>query len=195
MKLNKKEWRNRGYIPHFDSPGTTQFVTFRLADSMPQSILPQWRAELQRGAVTDVDFRKRIESYLDQNFGSCVLRQRSVAKLVQESLLHWNDLRYRLVAWVIMPNHVHFLARIEEGFSLSDIMHSIKSMTAHSANTLLGRAGTFWAKESFDRFIRDENHFQNVISYIEMNPVKAKLCQRPQDWTFGSAYYVRQKPV
>jgi hypothetical protein len=74
MKMNKKEWRNRGYLPHFDSSGTTQFVTFRLADSMPQSILQRWRDELERGDVTDVDFRKRIESFLDQNLGSCVLR-------------------------------------------------------------------------------------------------------------------------
>lgn len=87
-----------------------------------------------------------------------------------------------------MPNHVHLLIRLLEGNSLSDIMHSIKSYTAHEGNKILGQKGTFWSKESYDRYIRDENHYFNTVAYIENNPVKARLCSAPEEWEYSSAF-------
>ena len=87
-----------------------------------------------------------------------------------------------------MPNHVHLLIEIAEGFSLSEVMHSIKSYTAHEANKILGQKGRFWSVESFDRYIRDARHFRNTVEYIENNPVKAGLCMRPEEWEFSSAF-------
>jgi putative DNA methylase len=141
-----------------------------------------------RGQITDVEFRKRIEHYLDQGYGACHLRDRRIANVIRETLFKWDTVRYRLVAWVIMPNHVHLLIELVGENELSDIMHSIKSYTAHEANRLLGRKGQFWFIESFDRFIRDARHYRNTVKYIEDNPVKAGLCRTPVKWEFSSAF-------
>lgn len=186
-------WHSRGYLPHFDKREILQFITFRLADSLPQTVLAKWRIELEKDELTDVDFRRRIEFYLDQNYGSSVLKNKKIASIVQETLLKFDGEKYKLIAWVIMPNHVHLLIKVLGENSLSVIMHSIKSFTAHEANKILNKKGRFWSKEYFDRFIRDEKHFIQTVRYIEMNPVKAKLCQKPYDWEFSSAFY-NKKP-
>ncbi|MBK9153968.1 MAG: transposase [Chloracidobacterium sp.] len=178
----------RGYLPHFDDHESIQFITFRLADSMPRTLLNAWKQELLRGAITDAGLRKRIEQYLDKGRGSCYLRDRRIARMIIETLMKWDGDRYELIAWVIMPNHVHLLIRLLGKNVLAEIMHSIKSYTAHEANRILVRSGRFWAVESFDRYIRNSDHFRNTIQYIEHNPVKAGLCSRPEDWEFGSAF-------
>ena len=182
-------WHSRGYLPHFDQDGFTQFVTFRLADSVPQLVLDRWHIELKSGEISDAGVRRRIEYYLDQNYGEGWLRVPEIANILQETLLKWDGERYRLIAWVIMPNHGHILLSPFEGHRVSDIMHSIKSFTAHFANDLLKRKGRFWAKEYFDRYIRDQRHFANTLAYIENNPVKAKLCKLPCEWPYSSAYF------
>jgi len=188
MNKDPRHWRSRGFLPHFDDEGFTQFITFRLADSMPQSVLEKWREELAQDDITDADLRRRIERYLDQNFGEGHLRVERIAAMVQETLLKWDGERYRLIAWVIMPNHAHILLRPINGTVVSEIMHSIKSFTAHEANRILERKGQFWAKEYFDRYIRDLRHFASTIAYIENNPVKARLCRSAEEWPYGSAY-------
>jgi putative DNA methylase len=75
------------------------------------------------------------------------------------------------------------------GHELSDILQSLKSYTANEANKLLHRRGQFWQPESFDRWVRDANHFAKVIAYIENNPVKARLCKKPEDWPYSSAWF------
>ena len=182
-------WHGRGYLPHFDQDGFTQFVTFRLADSVPQLVLDRWNIELKSGEISDAGVCRRIEYYLDQNYGEGWLRVPEIANILQETLLKWDGERYRLISWVIMPNHGHILFSPFEGHRVSDIMHSIKSFTAHFANDLLKRKGRFWAKEYFDRYIRDQRHFANTLAYIENNPVKAKLCKLPCEWPYSSAYF------
>ncbi len=178
----------RGYLPHFNVERSTQFVTFRLADSMPQNLLKMWKSELKHGEITDVDLRNRIEYFLDQGYGSCTLRDRRVASKLKETILKWNNDRHRLIAWVIMPNHVHILIELLGENSLSDIMHSIKSYTAHEADKILKRSGQFWFIEPFDRYIRDALHYHNTVRYIENNPVKAGLCRKSSEWEFCSAF-------
>jgi REP element-mobilizing transposase RayT len=115
------------------------------------------------------------------------------AEMVEDSLLFHHEKKYELTAWVIMPNHLHFLARPFEDVELSEIAHSIKSYTAHQANKLLNRQGPFWQHEPFDRYIRNRKHFLSVIDYIECNPVKAGLCARPEEWRFSSAFHKAQR--
>jgi REP element-mobilizing transposase RayT len=115
----------------------------------------------------------KTSSYLDKGYGSCLLKDERVAKLTEDSLLFHHTKKYDLVAWVIMPNHIHFLATPLESIELSAIAHSIKSYTAHEANKLLGRQGQFWQHEPFDRYIRNRKHFVSVIRYIENNPVES----------------------
>ena len=103
-------WHSRGYLPHFDGGEIPQFITSRLADSLPQKLLDKWRDEL-RNDDCDVDaaLRKRIELFLDRGYGECRLRDPRVATMVQNSLLFFDRSRYRLSAWVVMPNRVHML--------------------------------------------------------------------------------------
>ncbi len=104
---------------------------------------------MESGVLTDADLRQRIEHYLDQGYGSTILKDRRIAKLVRDTILKWNGERYRLIAWVIMPNHIHLLLQNLADHKMSDIMHSVKSFTAHEANKILGRKGKFWTKEYF----------------------------------------------
>jgi putative DNA methylase len=189
MDKDPRYWHSRGYLPHFDQEGFTQFITFRLADSVPRHVLEKWKTELENDEITNADFRRRIEYYLDQNYGAGHLRNPEIANILQETLLKWDGERYRLISWVIMPNHGHVLLTPMPDVEVADIMHSIKSYTAHEANKILGRKGQFWAKEYFDRYIRDQRHFASTIAYIENNPVKARLCKTPDEWRWGSAYF------
>jgi putative DNA methylase len=190
--LSESGWHSRDYLPHFEGGVIPQFVTFRLKDSLPQEVLERWRSEAGRQENESV-LRRRVEAYLDQGYGEALLKRQDVASLVENALLHFDGNRYRLAAWVVMPNHVHFLATPRPSHTLSRIMHSVKSYTAGEANKLLRRKGTFWQEEYYDRYIRDPEHYAQAIDYIEMNPVKARLCQSPEEWQFSSARF-RQRP-
>jgi putative DNA methylase len=184
------QWYSRGYLPHFDEEGLTQTVTFRLFDSMPQELLDLWREELRLVPTSEAnrERRERIDAYLDQGHGSCYLRDDLIAEIVQNAMLHFDKKRYRLHAWVVMPNHVHTLYTAEPGWELSQIAHSWKSYTATECNKVLQRKGEFWQREPFDRYIRSEKHFANALRYIEENPVKAGLCETAKDWRWSSAF-------
>ena len=102
--------------------------------------------------------------------------------MVSDALWHFDGERYRLHAWCVMPNHVHVVVTPLAGRTLSSIVHSWKSFTATEANQHLGRRGSFWMQEYFDRAIRDEHHFRSAVEYVEHNPVNAGLCEAPEDW-------------
>ncbi len=182
-------WYSRGYFPHFDGDGTTQHLSFHLFDALPQHVLARWREELKTlpEKEADLERRKRIQDFLDSGYGACFLRDDRLAEEVEKSLLHFDGERYALHAWCVMPNHVHTLFTPEPGFDMSEISFSWKSFTANKCNKLLGRTGKFWEREPFDRFIRNEQHYRNAIAYIENNPVKAGLCEKPEDWRWSSA--------
>jgi REP element-mobilizing transposase RayT len=176
--MSHKGWHSRGYLPHFDSAETTQFVTFRLADSLPRAVA-EALAKLPDN-LAETDHR------LDGGFGSCWLKQPLVAELVQDALVHFDGQRYRLLAWCIMPNHVHVVVEPISGHILGSIMHTWKSFTAKEANRILGRNGPFWHKDYFDRFIRDEGHLARTIDYVENNPSKAGLVSVDTAWPWSS---------
>lgn len=92
-----------------------------------------------------------------------------------------------MVAWCVMPNHVHVLIEQMEGHPLGDVVQAWKSATAHKINGIAGRTGRLWRREYFDRFMRDEDHLTSTIDYIENNPVHAKLVTVANDWRFSSA--------
>ena len=134
-ELREAGWHSRGYIPHFDGRELPQFITHHLADSMPQSVLARWKQELAQTAGIEgkMILQRRIERYLDQGYGSAWLKDHGIATIVQNSLLHFDGTRYKLSAWVVMPNHVHFLLTRAANEELSMIVHSFKSYTSHEA--------------------------------------------------------------
>jgi REP element-mobilizing transposase RayT len=181
MQSKGDGWHKRKNLPHFHSNEVLQFITFKLIDSVPRGFVSNTKV------LSKQEIRHKIEKCLDAGYGSCYLKDPNVAKIIQDSLLYHNGSKYDLISWVIMPNHVHLLVRPANNHSLSDVLHSIKSFTSHKANAYLGRKGQFWQHEYFDRFIRNEKHYNATISYIENNPVKANLCRYPAEWPFGSA--------
>lgn len=180
--MGEKGWYSRGYLPHFDAPGLVQGLTFRLWDSLPAEVVQVLAEEADSGQK-----RIRVEAYLNTGYGACYLRDPRVAHLVEKALFHFDGERYRLIAWVIMPNHVHVLIETFAGWPLDKVLHSWKSFTATEANKILQRQGKFWLREYFDRYIRDEQHFWNTVQYIHENPVKAGLVASAADWPFSSA--------
>lgn len=196
-----KGWYSRGYLPHLDSLHALQFVTFRLADSLPANKLEQLEAELkQLQSLPNPKGlkRKRIDQWLDAGYGCCALRHPEVARVVEGALLKFHGSRYQVIAWCIMPNHVHVLIDPKE--SLAKIVQSWKSYTGRwalkkNAELELRVPGSqFWMPDYWDRFIRDQSHLEQVIDYIHRNPVKAGLCKSPEDWHWSSAW-ARRAPA
>lgn len=159
-------------------------ITFRLFDSLPNEVLAKLKA--QSKSTTDPDYLNSIEEYLDNGNGECNLRLPEIADAMQATLLRSDNEKYILLAWVIMPNHVHVVASQCEGWPLAKIVHGWKSFTAHRANKFLGRKGRFWQPDYFDRMIRDDDHLHSAIEYIHNNPVKAGLVSRADSWEYSS---------
>ena len=186
---DKVHKHSRGYLPHYDSQALTQFVTFRLADSLPTDILKILQFKVKSKAISEIEYFRGVERALDIGHGENLLDRKELARLVSDAMVHFDGERYKLLAWVVMPNHVHLLLQTAQGYSLSQIIHSIKSFTSTQANDLLGRNGRFWSPDYFDRFIRDQVHRARVKKYIENNPVKAGLCSSPEDWPWSNRGY------
>ena len=117
-----------------------------------------------------------------------MLKDAQAARIIEENWLHFDGDRYRLLAWVVMPNHVHLLVEIWQ-VPQSDLVRDWKGYTAHRINRLLGTNGTLWQADYWDRYIRDEEHFRKAIRYIEANPVKAALVHAPAEWEWSSARF------
>ncbi len=177
-----KGWFERGYLPHFDGEAVVQTITFRLADSLPR--------ELYKHILSLADDGKRerlMHRLIDEGRGNCLLRTPENAEIVAEALSFFDGERYKLLAWVIMPNHVHAMVEQIEGHRLDRIVHSWKSFTAKQINRRLHSDGRVWARDYFDRYVRDERHYLNAIYYIENNPVKAGFVRLAEDWAYSSA--------
>lgn len=136
-----------------------------------------------------IELRRRTEEYLDAGHGACWLRQPEVAALVEGALRHFDGERYWLLAWCLMPNHVHALIETRDGYPLADVLHSWKSFTSRKASQLVGRSGQFWQREYLDRYVRNAEHYQAVVAYIEENPVKARLAKIKTEWPWSSARF------
>jgi len=189
--MTSDPWTNRGYLPHFNGSEVIQSITFRLADSLSEDVRQRMGRELQQAPDIEVERRRRIEAWLDAGMGSCALGHPRLAGVMQESLLRGDGERYRLLAWCIMPNHVHVL--ITPRAPLGKIVQSWKSYPGRWARTHATELGqeisgnAFWMREYWDRYIRDEGHFRQVVEYIHRNPVVAGLCATPQEWRWSSA--------
>ena len=189
-----KEWYSRGYLPHRDARNLQQTVSFRLADSLPREKLDRLEEELKilPESLRGAERRKRIEEWLDSGLGCCALRHPELATQMRDALRHFDGQRYRLLAWCIMPNHVHVL--METLSPIARIVQGWKSVTARWAlarneELQLGIPDFkhLWMREYWDRYIRDDAHLEKAMLYIHQNPVKAGLCAKAEDWPWSSA--------
>jgi len=193
--LGRLEIRKRNRLPHWDSEHAIYFITWCLVDAIPADVLMRFRAERDaehdrilrlRGSVTipekkimDAALTEALERFLDQHNGECILRDLRAAKIVADSVRHFDGERYGLYAWCVMPNHVHVILSCMAGFDTSSILHSLKSFTSKEINKLLGRSGSRWQAESYDRCIRDSDELQRTVHYVLGNPMAAALHEWP----------------
>lgn len=145
--------------------------------------------ELRRetDATRSRELYRRVESYLDEGHGSCILREPTRRNIVGDSIRFGHGRRYVLHAYVVMPNHVHILITPSPGQSLAKIIGTMKGFTSREIHKKFGTSGELWQADYFDRFMRDEQHFLRTARYIELNPVKAKLVVDPTHWMESSA--------
>lgn len=165
-------------LPHWTQLGKMYFVTFRLADSLPQERLEQIRQERaiwsnrHSKPYSEQDwqeyhrlFSERIESWLDAGHGECILANPGCSTIVADVIRCYDGKRYRLDHWVIMPNHVHALLIPHDPHTLGDILHSWKSFTANQFMKKQFHAGQLWQHESFDHIVRSREQLERFRQY------------------------------
>jgi len=202
----------RGFLPHVKREGASYFVTFRLADSLPKDVLLKYQSERaerlhrlntqpataknpRKPAATqdsiekiERDYFRKLENFLDANHGECWLKRPEIADLVAGALKFFDGERYRLDAWIVMPNHVHVVFWPMPNHTVSAIVQSWKRFTAREANKIIGKTDeAFWQREPFDHWIRDDEEHARCCAYVVNNPVQARLCRATTDWNWSSA--------
>ena len=195
----------QGNSPHWFQPAVTYFVTFRTEDSIPTAVSASWHrrredwlrrhgidpraadwkalvARLPSSAKREFTrtFSSEFMNYLDRGHGACVLRRPELAKIVAESLRHFDGARYHLGDFVVMPNHVHLLCCLLGDTEIEAQCKSWKRFTAVEINRALGRHGRFWQEESFDHLVRSPEQFDYFRWYIAENPIAVRL--KAGDW-------------
>jgi len=199
-------------LPHWRRDGSTYFVTFRLADSIPRAILENWRHErrtwlaahgLAAGLSPD-EWRKRYEAIpeavrrefgrqaagrclqeLDKCHGECVLRNPEMSRIVADTLRFHDGTRLRCGDFVVMPNHVHWLLTPLADNALERILQSVKRFSANQINRRFHRQGSLWRKESYDHIVRDDKELERTRAYIVNNPAGARL--KPNEFIYYRA--------
>jgi type I restriction enzyme R subunit len=169
--------------PHWSQAGTVVLITFRTGDSIPPEVIKRWDREKQEwlrlhgkatGAhwsaiIPTLDDKEKTEfestfdrcrdDFLDTCHGRGLLKRPELAKIVADSLLHFDGQRYRLGDFVVMPNHVHLLAV----FATVEAMHkqcdSWLHYTAVQINRVIGEKGKFWQQEPFDHLVRSPRQY------------------------------------
>lgn len=202
----------RRHLPHIQPAGATFFVTCRLAGSLPLPVQEALRSEAERisrelANISDEPIRTkqahlshrrlfgRWDTALRQaDSGPVWLRQAPLARLIADSLHHRDGEVYNLLAYCIMPNHVHIvfspLPDSDDRYpSVTAIMQSLKAYTAREANKLLDRQGQFWQRESYDHWVRNSDELRRIVRYVIDNPVKANLVNHWQDWPWTYCKY------
>jgi putative transposase len=193
-------------LPHWRQDSATYFVTFRLGDSLPQSVLDQWEYEKRiwlaaRGIQAnpnDANWPRQIEKLpesqrrqfhkhfnrlfhaaLDEGQGACYLNMLGCLAALREKLLEGDHVTYHLGDFVVMPNHVHLLFCPSPSTELERLLHGIKGFTSRLCNQLLGRSGRFWQPDSYDHIVRSLEQLAQYRQYIAENPTKAGVSLHP----------------
>ena len=139
-----KGWHSRNYLSHFDAGPAVQHINYRLADALPKHALSAMQAQCDVLQLTDPEkadaLRQRVETYLDAGHGSCLLQYPELAKMIVDNWLYFDQERYRLLAWMVMPNHVHVLIEPLGGWSVPKIVATWKAYSGRRIRDwLVGR--------------------------------------------------------
>jgi REP element-mobilizing transposase RayT len=198
-------FHSRGVLPHLKREGASYFVTFRQAGTLPKEVLLKFKQEreiiLQKALAAKRPltwaeqnelfnwYSERVDKYLDAGHGECLCKDPQVASLVANAVQFFDGQRYHLHAWTVMPNHVHVVLKPIPPHTLSRILHSWKSFTAHQMSELFpDKPAPYWQNESYNHLIREADDLRHYCQYTIMNPVSAGLCATPEAWPWSSAH-------
>lgn len=184
-------------LPHWQTTDGVYFVTFRLKGSLPKSVIDRLRYEkefeedklLQQDLNTEEvqlalkNLRSlyfgKFDVLLDKNEkGPHFLKEAEVAKIVQDAILHFDEVRYKVICFIIMSNHVH-LVFYKLQLELGEILGSIKKFSARKINKLHGKKGrAVWLPESYDHLIWSRKELSNWVTYTLNNSTKIGLVRQ-----------------
>ena len=169
-------------VNHWELPNCVYHICFRLADSVPQNVLMTWQAERSQleafrdagGLPMSEEERARalwmlsnkVGKFLDSGYGECLLDKPGVARLLSDVVFHDDGTKYFVHAIGIMPNHVHVLVQAVEGYPLKEIVEQWKRISSHRINRAIGRQGTVWREDHYNRIVRDRDEFANQMNYV-----------------------------
>ena len=206
--MEPKDIYYRRNLPHFHPEGYPLFITFRLADSLPVEIFAELKSQREQDLKmlndNSLDEHYKIEkkhfgrydAWLDRcASGPTWLKNKSIADIVANKIHSMNKKHYQLLAYCIMPNHVHLLIELivadrikHKGkaakYPVADTLRLLKGSTARACNLKLNRNGAFWNHESYDHYARGEKELKQIVEYILYNPVKAGLVEDWKKWEF-----------
>ncbi len=178
---------HRGKLPHWRQESVIYFVTFRLADSLPQAKLDWLRREKELWIKLNPEphnprqqdefhqrFTETMDRWLGTGYGSCILARPDCQAVMESSLRHFDGERYELGEFIVMPNHVHAIVATIWGHPLTPILHSWKSFTSHQFNRMLNSSGRIWCPESFDHIVRSPEQLAKFGAYIRNNANQRK---------------------
>lgn len=186
------------HLPHWRASGRCYFLTFRLRDSIPTDVLKEMKYEAQawQKRLSEVRLRcnntlpfeeysawqqfqqiqvRKLEMILDEGQGECLLKTPENRQPLIDAFHHFEGIRCEMIAYVIMPNHAHVLCRPLSEHTLEALSRAWKRHSSDHLHRRLGRSGSLWQEESFDRIIRDADHYTRVVKYIAKNPIRARL--------------------
>jgi putative transposase len=202
------------FLPHIMPLGSIFFVTFNLFDAIPNAqMIAMKAAHEQRKQAIHLSnkpdkaallyresrfYFKQYDDALDKfHNGIKHLDNNELAQLVHNKIFEFEHIWYDVLAVCIMPNHVHvvfdFSIQIKENIPITEenysqldrVMKRIKGATGCECNRLLNRTGvSFWQRESYDHYVRNEKELHRIIRYVAQNPVKAGLVTSWEDWKF-----------
>jgi REP element-mobilizing transposase RayT len=101
-----------------------------------------------------------------------------------------NQFRFRLFAYVIMPNHTHLLLQLPNGTTISKLMNHINGASARKINMILHtKPDHIWQGGFHDTVVRSAHEFATKVNYAHDNPVKWNLVKNPEEYDFSSARF------
>ncbi|MFK7774045.1 MAG: transposase [Saprospiraceae bacterium] len=191
-------------LPHWQRTDAAYFITFRLNGSLPKEVIETLKDKryYQKTKLLNLGFSEleiaiklrqlyevyfgKFDNLLDHSTtGPHHLKNDSIAKIIADAIMYFNNERYVVINFCIMSNHVHLIfCHLQD--ELENILESIKKFSARKSNQVLGLTGTqFWHHYSYDHIIRGEAEMKFYIQYNLLNPVKAKLIQDWRNWKWS----------
>jgi carbamoyl-phosphate synthase large subunit len=189
-----------GFEAKYNDKREFYFATMHLRDALPDHIREEWQSEQERlqgmvasGSLGETE-RKQFGTLLEQWFdkfldageGSALFLDDHLAKIVDETLRQYDAARYRLHAWVIMPNHIHAVIEPAEGYRLAEVLQLWRSTIDKRVGGARGKEDALWEPEFYSSRIGSQEDYERYVAATLDDPGDSGLLSWP--WTGPRRY-------